>query len=68
MCQLLRVREIPSEFGMTEPYWRKQVFLKTIAYSKLGKAVVISRDDLATFVATRRVEPQVTQGAGAGTL
>ena len=63
MSQLLRVREIPGEFGMTEPYWRKQVFLKTIAYSKLGKAVVVSRDDLAAFVTARRVEPRMADQA-----
>ena len=53
--ELLTVAEAAKEFGMTESFWRKQIFNKTVPVVKMGKSVRLRRSDLEKFIESREV-------------
>ena len=54
--ELLTPRETAEEFGMTESYWRKQIFNKTIPIVKMGKSVRLKRADIERFIEDNKIE------------
>ena len=56
--QYLSLPEIVAEYGNSLGFWRKQVFYRSIAYTKAGRSVKIARSDVEAFHATRRVPPK----------
>lgn len=53
--ELLSILEVAEEFGMTESYWRKQIFHKNIPVVKMGKSVRLRRSDVEKFIEEREV-------------
>jgi len=53
--ELLTPREVAEEFGMTESYWRKQIFIRAIPFVKMGKAVRLKRKDIEAFIEDNEV-------------
>lgn len=54
--QLLTLRETATEFGMTESYWRKQVFNRNIPFVKMGKSVRLKRKDIEEFIENNKID------------
>ena len=53
--ELLTVKEVSKYYGMTESYWRKQIFNKTIPVAKMGKSVRLRRKDIEAFIEDNEV-------------
>jgi excisionase family DNA binding protein len=53
--ELLTVKEVSKYYGMTESYWRKQIFNKTIPIVKMGKSVRLRRKDIEAFIEDNEV-------------
>ena len=53
--ELLTVKEGSKYYGMTESYWRKQIFNKTIPIVKMGKSVRLRRKDIEAFIEDNEV-------------
>ena len=54
--ELLKPSEAAKEYGMTEAYWRKQIFYKKIPIVKMGKAVRLKRKDIEKFIEMNEVD------------
>lgn len=54
--ELLSLAEVSQEYGMTEAYWRKQVFNRTIPVVKMGKSVRLRRKDIEAFIEDKKIE------------
>ena len=54
--ELLKPAEAAKEYGMTEGYWRKQIFNRTIPYVKMGKSVRLRRRDIEAFIENNIIE------------
>jgi len=54
--ELLTVGEVAQEFGMTESYWRKQIFHRYIPVVKMGKSVRLRRSDVEKFIEERQID------------
>lgn len=53
--EYLEVAEVAQETGLSESFWRKNIFYKQISYLKAGRRVVIRRSDLDKWIAARMV-------------
>lgn len=53
---LLSTAEAAEEYGMTESYWRKQIFYRTIPVVKMGKSVRLRRKDIEAFIEENKIE------------
>jgi excisionase family DNA binding protein len=59
MDQENRYMSIPAvaeETGLSEAFWRKAIFHRRIAFVKMGKRVMIRRNDLDQWIAARIVQ------------
>ena len=54
--ELLSPSEVAEEYGMTESYWRKQIFHRTIPVVKMGKSVRLRREDVERFIEENKIE------------
>ena len=54
--ELLTVKEVSKYYGMTESYWRKQIFNRTIPIVKMGKSVRLKRADIERFIEDNKIE------------
>ena len=54
--ELLTPFEVSEEFGMTESYWRKQIFHRNIPVVKMGKSVRLRRRDVEEFIENNTIE------------
>ena len=54
--ELLSPAEVSEEYGMTESYWRKQIFYRTIPIVKMGKSVRLRRQDVEQFIEDNKIE------------
>ena len=54
--ELLTQSEAAKEYGMTESYWRKQIFHRFIPYVKMGKSVRLRRKDIEAFIEENKIE------------
>ncbi len=54
--ELLSSAEAAQEYGMTESYWRKQIFHRTIPIIKMGKSVRLQRKDIEAFIEENKIE------------
>lgn len=55
--ELLTVEEAAERMKMSPRHVRRLVQERRIAFHRLGRAVRIAPDDIATYVASTRVEP-----------
>ena len=53
--EFLSIARLAEETNMSEPFWRKAIFQKRIAYTKIGRAVRVRRSVLDRYLADREV-------------
>ena len=53
--EFLSIAHLARETNMSEPFWRKAVFQKRIAYTKIGRAVRVRRSALDRYLADREI-------------
>lgn len=53
--EFLSIARVAQETNMSEPFWRKVVLQKRIAYVKIGSSVRIRRSVLERYLADREV-------------
>jgi excisionase family DNA binding protein len=54
----LDVKAAAQLSGMSEAWWRKKIFEKEVAYYKVGRRVLVDRDDISKLLDKCRVEPK----------
>ncbi len=54
--EFFRPSDVPSRYGLSLPYIRKLIQRRQVPVYRIGRAVLIKRDDFEVFLAARRVE------------
>ncbi|MEK7754132.1 MAG: excisionase family DNA-binding protein [Planctomycetota bacterium] len=58
----LSVAEVAGETGLSQAFWRKAIFLRRVAFVRVGRRVLVRREDLDSFIQAGIV-PAVRAGA-----
>ena len=53
--EFLSIPRLARETNMSVPFWRKAIFQRRIAYTKIGRAVRVRRSALERYLADREV-------------
>jgi len=48
--RLLSIKDLVAEYGITDWFWRTQVWDKHLPYIQVGRKMFIDRDDVESFL------------------
>ena len=60
----ISVRQAAVDSGMSEAWWRRQIWLRRVPFYRVGGRILISRCDIDRMFQKSRVEPAANNRAG----
>jgi excisionase family DNA binding protein len=58
MTEYMGIREAKAITGLSEAWWRMKIFKREIPFHKVGRRVLLNKDDILAMMERGRVEPK----------
>ncbi len=53
--RLLSIKDLTAEYGITDWFWRTQIWDKNLPYIQVGRKMFIDRQDVEGFLETNKI-------------
>ena len=53
--RLLSIKDLVAEYGVTDWFWRTQIWEKNLPYIQVGRKMFIDRRDVESFLENNRI-------------